>query len=844
MIDELNRLLAVNGYLPHGYCISWSPPLLWTYVVSDVLIFLSYFSMPVALVYFARRRQDFPYRWLLWMFAFFIMACGATHLMGAIVLWQPLYGLDALLKAITALVSVATAAVLWPLMPHALKLPSPGQLMRANEALTIEIAVRKGAEDELRLAKEEAEDSLHKERMLMAAIVESSADAIIGKTLDGIVTSWNQAAQRMFGYSATEIVGRTLYELIPPEGQEEDGKLLDAIRRGESISPFETQWVCKNGRRIDVSVTASPIRDKEGKIIGVAKIARDITERKRTQAAVAESRHLLQTIIDTAPIRVFWKDLALRYMGCNPAFARDAGKTSPDEVVGKDDYQMGWADQAEQYREDDRKVLESGKPKLFYEESLTTPDGKTMWVQSAKVPLKNRDNETIGLLGTYADITARKQAEGHIQYLAHYDALTGLPNRSQLDDRARYALSLAQRSREPVALMFLDLDHFKDINDTLGHTVGDALLVELAKRLGLLLRDEDTVSRLGGDEFIFLLHGIDAQGAAHVAQKVLEAIARPYRIEQYDLNVTGSIGIALFPGDGANLETLYKNADAAMYRAKQEGRNGYRFFTAEMQASSARHLQLVNALRQALEHEEMELHYQPQVSMRDGRIVGAEALLRWTHSELGSVPPAEFIPSAEDSGLILPIGEWVLRHAVRQAKRWLQGGLAPLVMAVNLSAVQFRHPDLPSLVSRILDEEGLPPEYLELELTEGVAMHDPQGAIAVMNQLHERGVRMSIDDFGTGYSSLSHLKKFKVYKLKIDQSFVRDISTDPEDKAIVGAIIRMAQSLGLLTIAEGVETEGQRAFLRDQGCDEMQGYFFSKALPADQFELFVGAKAR
>ena len=288
---------------------------------------------------------------------------------------------------------------------------------------------------------------------------------------------------------------------------------------------------------------------------------------------------------------------------------------------------------------------------------------------------------------------------------------------------------------------------------------------------------------------------------------------------------------------------MFKNADAAMYRAKQEGRHAYRFYTTEMQARSTRHLQLVNALRQALEHDQLRLHFQPQVSLLDGRLVGAEALLRWTHPELGPVSPAEFIPAAEDSGLILPIGEWVLRHAARQARFWLQDGRAPLVMAVNLSAVQFRHPDLPALVTRILEEESLPPEYLELELTEGVALHDPQGAIAVMNQLHERGVRMSIDDFGTGHSSLAHLKKFKIYKLKVDQSFVRDISTDAEDRAIVAAIIQMAKSLGLQTIAEGVETAGQLAFLREQGCDEVQGYFFSKPLPADQFELFAQARA-
>lgn len=437
------------------------------------------------------------------------------------------------------------------------------------------------------------------------------------------------------------------------------------------------------------------------------------------------------------------------------------------------------------------------------------------------------------------DISGRKEAEQRIQHLAHFDALTGLPNRAQLNDHLHFALSLARRSSGHLAVMFLDIDHFKDINDTLGHSIGDALLVELANRLKQVLREEDSISRLGGDEFILLLPDSDVRGAEKVAQKLLAQIAEPYRLDAHELAVTGSIGIAIFPEDGEDLETLSRNADAAMYRAKQEGRNSYRFFTAEMQARSARSLKLVNALRHALDRNQLHIHYQPQLSIQGNQVTGAEALLRWEHPELGAISPAEFIPVAEDSGLILPIGEWVLRQAVQQAKLWLENGHPPLVMAVNLSAVQFRHPDLPNLVTRILAEASLPPEYLELELTEGVAMHDPQGAIAVMNNLHDRGIRMSIDDFGTGYSSLSYLKKFKVYKLKIDQSFVRDIITDPEDKAIVSAIIHMARSLGLQTIAEGVETSGQLAFLRAQECDEAQGHHFSKPLSAAQFEQFL-----
>ena len=451
----------------------------------------------------------------------------------------------------------------------------------------------------------------------------------------------------------------------------------------------------------------------------------------------------------------------------------------------------------------------------------------------------DEDGKVSHYIAIVTDISAHKANEAHINRLAHFDALTGLPNRSLLADRVGQALSRVERNAESLALIFMDIDRFKNVNDSLGHRIGDELLIQVAGRLRHVLRDEDTVSRLGGDEFILVLPSTRAEGAAHVAEKVLKALSAPYHIEHHELNVTASLGIALYPGDGNNYDALSMCADAAMYRAKQGGRNTFRFFTREMQERSDRTLQLENALRRALEMDQLELHYQPQVSLVDGRVIGVEALLRWTHPELGRVSPADFVPIAEESGLILPIGEWVLRMAICQMQLWQDAGLPPMVMAVNLSAVQFRQSRLPALVSQMLEEFGLPPECLELELTEGVAMDNPLGAIAVMNDLHDRGVHMSIDDFGTGYSSLSYLKRFKVCKLKIDQSFVRDLSTDPEDAAIVEAIIGLSRSLGLKTIAEGVETAEQLAFLRDRGCDEAQGYQIGRPMPVEDFEAFL-----
>ncbi|HSN78809.1 MAG TPA: EAL domain-containing protein, partial [Rhodoferax sp.] len=520
------------------------------------------------------------------------------------------------------------------------------------------------------------------------------------------------------------------------------------------------------------------------------------------------------------------------FLDVNQGFERIIGWTHA-EVVGKTSIELNiWRNPA------DRQVLLEALQRdgrcLNQEADFVRKDGSICHGLLSAEMVRFKDEKCI--LTITRDMTDKKLAEAQIERLALFDQLTGLPNRTQLQDRFKLALNLAQRGGGALALMFLDLDHFKNINDTLGHSIGDKLLMEISSRIKSILREEDTLSRLGGDEFILLLPDTNQEGARQVALKLISTASQSCRIAQYELINTVSIGIAMYPQDGEDFETLSKNADTAMYRVKRAARNDFCFFTHEMQANSARSLQLVNALRYALSRNELSLQYQPMVTMQEGRVMGVEALLRWHQPELGHIAPTEFIPLAEDSGQILEIGEWVLRTATAQLRQWMQCGLPPLTMAVNLSAVQFRHPNLAEMVTRLLDEAGVPHECLELELTEATAMDNPEHAIAIMNRLHERGIGLSIDDFGTGYSSLSYLKKFKVSKLKIDRSFVRDVTDDPDDKAIVTAIINLARSLGLKTVAEGVETASQLDYLRLQGCDEAQGHHFSSALPAEAFE--------
>lgn len=481
-----------------------------------------------------------------------------------------------------------------------------------------------------------------------------------------------------------------------------------------------------------------------------------------------------------------------------------------------------------------RAVADGGVARL--EERFKDRSGRLFWAD-LYARLLDPARPDKGIVVLIEDISERKAAEERIRYLAEHDALTGLPNRVLLHDRLAQALLVAQRERRRLALLFVDLDHFKNINDSLGHHVGDQLLGAVAERIVQCVRASDTVSRPGGDEFMLLLPDITAaDDAARVAEKLLEALARPFSIDGRQLMVSASIGISLYPDDGADIDALMRSADVAMYHGKESGRNAYHFFRAEMNERVLERVSLENALRRALRNGEFALHYQPQVDSATHRIIGVEALVRWHDPEAGLVSPARFIPVAEDTGLILPLGAWVLKEACRQNRAWQDAGMPAIPVAVNISALQFRQAQFADVIAGALAASGVAPGCLELELTESVMMDAAERNVAVLDGLRDMGVRVSIDDFGTGYSSLAYLKRLPIDKLKIDQAFVRDIASDPDDAAIVGAIIGLAHNLRLEVIAEGVENEAQLDFLQHCGCDQVQGYLFSPPLPPAAFE--------
>jgi diguanylate cyclase (GGDEF)-like protein/PAS domain S-box-containing protein len=565
----------------------------------------------------------------------------------------------------------------------------------------------------------------------------------------------------------------------------------------------------------------------------------DISERKRAEEALRESESRYRAMAEQSADWVWSIDTEGRHNYTNQRGAEILGYTV-EEFLAADPVELVHPDDLPLFHKTFHNAVAARQGWQNVVLRWRTRNGNYRILESSASPLFSLEGRLIGFQGVDRDITERRQAEERIEFLAHHDSLTGLPNRILLHDRFDLAVSVAGRARSHVALLFLDLDNFKVVNDTLGHAAGDQLLLEVVKRLSVCTREGDTISRQGGDEFIVLLNEVpDLDMVDGIAGEILNELSEPMEINGRQLNTSCSIGISIYPEDGTDFDSLLQKADTAMYDAKDAGRNTYRFFDEQMNAQAHDHLQLQNRLHQTLIQEGFHLHFQPQIDIGTDRVIGMEALLRWHDAELGEVAPARFIPVAEDCGLIVPIGAWALVEACLQMQAWRTDGLPDITLSVNLSALQFHRTNLIASVAGALKRSGLPPHLLELELTESILLQDAENNLDTVRRLKALGVRLSIDDFGTGYSSLSYLKRFAVDRLKIDQSFVRDITTDPDDAAIVRAIIQLARSLRLNIIAEGVETLEQLAFLREEGCEGVQGFLFSRPLPAAEMEAYL-----
>jgi diguanylate cyclase (GGDEF)-like protein/PAS domain S-box-containing protein len=674
----------------------------------------------------------------------------------------------------------------------------------------------------------QSELHLQCERMPLALIISET-------TPDLTIRSWNPAAERIFGFQSAEVLGRSPYDfLIPLDQRPHVRGSLDWDAAGDETIRIVSENLTKDGRRIWCEWFNSPMRDSSGKVTRVLAMAQDVTAR-----LIAEQElRLWSNVLAHSVEGIFICDPEQRILNVNSAFERLTGYAA-QEVVGKTP-----------------RLLQSGRQSpAFYAAMWSTLLAAGSW--SGEIWNRRKDGEQFlewlsisvvydeqrsiaNFVGIFSDVTERKSAEERVARLARFDPLTDLPNRVLLADRLEQAIKTAQRAGTRVGVAFIDLDRFKEVNDSLGHKAGDVLLQEVARRLTGAVRAEDTVARMGGDEFVVIFqHLQDAADATTWVTRVLHALRPPMDLEGHEITITASVGISMFPDDAGDAQELLRNADAAMYQAKGDGRDRVHFYTGTLNRRALNMLSVENGLRRALERDEFVLHFQPQLCVATGELIGAEALIRWNHPEQGLIMPGTFIPIAEERGLIRAIDEWVIREAVRQLAVWQGSGFCSVPIAVNVSTVPFHEKDFVERVARIITAGGIDPRQLEFELTESLTMKDVEASVEVMRKLNAMGIRFSIDDFGTGYSSLNYLRHFPIQKIKIDQSFVKEMTEFPQSCGLVRGIVGLAKSLGLRVLAEGVETREQLQLLGEQGCDEAQGFLFSPALPVPQFEQLV-----
>lgn len=695
------------------------------------------------------------------------------------------------------------------------------------------------------LERKAAREALRESEARFRAMSDASPLGIFVSDAQGDCIYTNDAYHEISGLNLEQTLGTNWSMAIHPDDR---ARVVIAWRdavRGDEPFQAEVRFLRRDGSMVWTRLNAAAMRDG-WTLRGRVQIVEDITGRKATEAELRRVREDLfsekeraQVTLNSIGDAVLTTNLQAEVTYLNLAAEAMTGWARED-ALGRPLAEVFQVIDGQSRRSvaspAERAIAEDQVVGLAANSMLIRRDGSEAAIEDSSAPIHNRDGKVAGAVIVFHDVSASRVMAQKMSHLAQHDFLTGLPNRLLLTERLSQAIGQAQRHRKQVGLLFLDLDFFKNINDSLGHIVGDQLLQSVAERLIACVRTTDTVCRQGGDEFVILLAEIDrAQDAAQIAEKLLASLLVPHLVDGHELHVTLSIGISIYPNDGIGAEAVLQNADTAMYYAKANGRNNYQFFTGDMNTRAVQRLLVENSLRRALSMGEFELHYQPKMDIASGRMIGSEALLRWKDPNLGMIYPGQFIPIAEECGLIVPIGRWVLREACRQAQAWLAAGLEVVPVSVNISAVEFRHLNFLAGVAEILEETGLPPHYLELELTESILMHEAESSESMLVALKAMGLKLAIDDFGTGYSSLSYLNRFPIDTLKIDQSFVRDIATNTDNATIVSAVIGMGQKLKQKVIAEGVETPEQLDFLRSECCDGGQGFLFSYPVSAASF---------
>ncbi|NEW08478.1 EAL domain-containing protein [Paenibacillus sp. SYP-B3998] len=667
--------------------------------------------------------------------------------------------------------------------------------------------------------------------LIMNAILDNMQESITVYDQEGTLLYYNSAADK----SGLVHAFSNQQQLLHADGQTPiaNGEApLQKILRGEQVHNEEIWiYVKKNQASIQL-VNGSPIYTEGHGQVGSLIVSHDITKRKWAEQRLEVSEQRYKSLFEHNPDIVCWIDLRGSVLKVNPALEKLAGHSS-ESIQGHNIMKFIAVDDLVKAQK--RFFLAcKGKPQNFEMKAIHRSDS-LIDLHVTILPIVV-NGQIIGVYAIAKDISNRKRTEIMNHYLAYHDTLTNLPNRRMFQERLQDAIKAADEEASTVAVIFMDLDRFKWINDTLGHSVGDKLLQNISERLLLLQDETDTISRLGGDEFTFIVRRSSARQITGMAQRIFECLTPAFSLEGHDLHITPSIGISLYPQDGVDAETMIRHADLAMYRAKEKGRNNFQFYKPELNEHVHHKMLLESELRKALERGELEIHYQPQISAKNGQLSGMEALIRWKHPELGMISPVDFIPLAEETGLIISIGEWILRSSCLQHMAWKKKGYPPVHIAVNLSASQFQHEGLQEMIVSALKESGMDPNFLELEITESIAMYRFDFVQKKLDALKQVGIQIAIDDFGTGYSSLSYLRKYPIDKLKIDRSFIREMTEREEDYYIVKAVIALAKSLHLTIIAEGVETENQLMMLQQLGCDDIQGYWYSKPKPAWQIE--------